>query len=273
MRVIRLSDHPRDLLDQTRQQGSRAQRQELADYDRHNRQHQAELRRLAETRRQARASRQLLTWFRASLALRRARRAAPEPPRVRMTPSNEEAKLAAGIAGEQSVQDQLARVLNDDWVLLSGYHNRFGEIDHLLLGPDGLAAIEVKNVNGTVHCDGDHWRVVKFDRYGNQREEYDQVDRGGRSPSVQLNEAADELKRILRADGQNVGVLRIVQLTHRRAQVGTCRNPTVNIFTSTSQITKLLKQARQPLDAGRRARIEDIIITDHRQHAGSSHRH
>jgi len=36
---------------------------------------------------------------------------------------------------------------------------RRGEIDHLLLGPLGLFAIEVKSINATVHIDGDRWQA------------------------------------------------------------------------------------------------------------------
>jgi Holliday junction resolvase-like predicted endonuclease len=60
-------------------------------------------------------------------------------------------RLAAGIAGERQVAEALGRALGDDWVLMRGYQNRLGEIDHLLLGPSGFVAIEVKNINGTVH--------------------------------------------------------------------------------------------------------------------------
>ena len=63
----------------------------------------------------------------------------------------------AGIEGKQLVARGFGRVLNDEWTLIRGYRNRRGEIDHLLLGPRGLAAIEGKHRNALVHCDGDHW--------------------------------------------------------------------------------------------------------------------
>ena len=103
----------------------------------------------------------------------------------------------AGIAGEQLVATELGRALDDDWTLLRGYRNRRGEIDQLLLGPRGLFAIEVKNLNATVHVDGDRWRADKYDNYGNLVEQRPVADRMGRSPSVQLNEPADDLERFL----------------------------------------------------------------------------
>jgi hypothetical protein len=253
MRVVSLSDHPGEQLRRSRQQGRKDQRRV-----------QAELVRLESVRDQARAGRRWLAWFRAARAVRRAKRQAVASARPL---SDNEARLAAGVRGEQVVATELGRSLGDEWVLFRGYHNRRGEIDHILLGPDGLAAIEVKYVNGTFHCDGDRWRVVKFDNYGNQVEEYDLVAGGNRSPSTQLNEPADELESFLQRRGENVDLLRVVQLTHPKAQIGTCRRATVSIFTKTSQITALMKKVPQPLDAARRARIEELIVKDHRFNA------
>src|SRR3984893_5515191 len=97
-------------------------------------------------------------------------------------------KIGAGIAGEQLVATELGRALDDEWTLLRGYRNRRGEIDHLLLGPRGLFAIEVKNLNATVHVDGDRWRADKYDNYGNLVEQRAITDARGRSPRGQLNE-------------------------------------------------------------------------------------
>jgi hypothetical protein len=70
-----------------------------------------------------------------------------------------------------------------------------------LLGPRGLVAIEVKNQSVTVDCDGDRWRFVRYDRYGNQVDQGELADRRGRSPSVQLNEPAGQLEEFLRSRG------------------------------------------------------------------------
>src|SRR5580658_503995 len=270
MRVVQLSDYPSDLLKRARQRGTKQQQRATAQFETAKRQHQAQLRGLELARDRARTERRWLSWLRAALAVRRARRRAPAPPVVLAAPSDEEARLTAGIHGEQSVADALGRALNDDWVLVRGYRNHRGEIDHVLLGPRGLVAIEVKYINGTVHCDGDRWRVVKFDKYGNQVEEYDLADRGNRSPSVQLNEPADALEGFLRARGEDVDLLRVVQLTHPRSQVGTCRRATVHLFTRVGQITALRKKVPQPRDAGRRRRLEVLIVAQHRSPARGS---
>ena len=268
MRVVLLSDHPGDLLKRAKLRGDKQQQRAMKEYESALRRHKAEVRKAEAERDKARTSRRWLGWLRAVFAVRRARRQAPVPPQATGAPTDEESKLAAGVEGEQFVADELGRTLDDDWVLLRGYKNRRGEIDHLLLGPGGMVAIEVKNINGTVHCDGDSWRVDKFDRYGNLVEQYGLGDAGARhrSPSVQLNEPADALEEFLRSRGEDVAALRVVLLTHPRSKVGACQHATVSIFTRTSEVTRLLTKVKQPFDPATRARLEDLIIRDHRHH-------
>jgi len=269
MRVVLLSDHPGDLLKRAQQRGDKQHQRAMSEYRSALRRHQADVRNVEAARDQARDARRVLAWLRGVFAVRRLRRRAPTPPQSAGAPTEEESKLAAGVEGEQFVADELGRALGDDWVLLRGYKNTRGEIDHLLLGPNGLVAIEVKNINGTVHCEGDSWRVDKFDRYGNLVEQYSLGDRGARhrSPSVQLNEPADALEEFLRSRGRDVGVLRVVLLAHPRSKVGTCRRATVSIFTRTSEVTRLFTKVKQPFDPATRASLEDLIVRDHRHHA------
>ena len=53
----------------------------------------------------------------------------------------------------QSLPDEYA-LLND--LMLPGAH---GNIDHFLIGPNGLFVIETKNYSANVKCDGDQWFV------------------------------------------------------------------------------------------------------------------
>lgn len=269
MRTVNLSDHPGDMLRQVRQRDNRQRLRATSQYTYAVKQHNAEVRKAEAARDQARAEHRWLAWLRGVLAVRRIKRQAPTAPATTAAPSDEESKIAAGVEGERLAADDLGRALDDDWVLLHGYRNRLGEIDHLLVGPTGLVAIEVKNINGTVHCDGDDWRVHKFDKYGNLVEQYALVDRGKRqrSPSVQLNEPTDLLEDFLHSRGANVDVLRVVLLTHPRSKVGNCRRATVHVFTRASDIVKLVRKVPQPLDEARRTKIQDLITTDHRYHA------
>ena len=82
--------------------------------------------------------------------MRRAQRQAPAARLSASQPTVDEERSA----GERLMADRLGLELDDDWNLLRG-GNRGGEIDHLLLDPRGLFAIEVKNQNARVDCHGD----------------------------------------------------------------------------------------------------------------------
>ena len=63
-----------------------------------------------------------------------------------------------GMRGELAVTREL-KSLPDDYVLLNDLFlpNGNGNIDHFLIGPNGLFVIETKNYSGDVKCDGDDW--------------------------------------------------------------------------------------------------------------------
>ena len=240
MRVIELSNHPADMLgDASRQRAAAAPRRRW--------------------------------WTRLRLIFTggRDRRRTPGP--AAGTTDLEE-KIRAGIEGEQHVAADLGRALNDDWTLLRGYRNRRGEIDHLLLGPRGLFAIEVKNLNATVYVDGERWRADKYDNYGNLVEQHPIADRKGRSPSEQVNEPADDLERFLGSRGQPVPVQRVVVLAHRRSRLGTVRHPTVLVGASTAYLLTLVSAPARgqlsphQLSPHQRAEIQRLIRHDHDFH-------
>jgi hypothetical protein len=191
------------------------------------------------------------------------KRRAPRQPVIGTDETDEQERIRAGIAGEQLVAAQLGRALGDDWTLLRGYRNRRGEIDHLLLGHKGLFAIEVKNLNATVHVDGDRWRADKYDNYGNLVEQRPVTDRKGRSPSEQLNESADELEQFLHERGQQVIIQRVVVLTHRRSRLGPSRHPTVHVGSSTGYVLSLVRDSADDLGERQRAEIGRLIRRDH----------
>lgn len=272
MRTIELSNHPADALRLARQRRAESGRQGQPEFAEALSRHQLLVRRAANARDGARDQRRWLTWLRAVLAVRKLRRLTPVPPVRRgqspavTVPSEAEEKLAAGVAGEQQAAQEFGRVLGDDWVLIRGYCNKRGEIDHLLLGPPGLIAVESKHLNATVYCDGDEWRFEKFDRSGNLVERGSIADRGGRSPSVQLNEPADMLEEFIGARAGKVSMLRVVLLTHSNSRRGKCRKPTVHIATSAALLAGQLNDMPPVLSASQRARIEQLIARDHRYH-------
>jgi nuclease-like protein len=265
MRVVELSNHPADLLRQTRRRGAaqvtREQRQYTADLARHD-----QLARQArQARDQARAQRRWGAWLRSSLAFRRARRQAPRPPAVTRPVSDEQARHAAGVDGERLAVTGLGQLLGDEWVLLRGYRNRRGEIDLILAGPDGLAAVEVKYHNAVVQCDGDTWWETRNGRHGIRVTEQ-LTDAGGRSPSVQLAEPARLLEEFLHRRGHQVVFQLVVLLNHPRARLGTCARPTVHITTTAGGVTAALRGAARPLAPTAVNELAELITRDHAYH-------
>jgi hypothetical protein len=264
MRVIELSNHPGDMLHDVSLRRQATRKQAQARYEDALIQHQARVQTIRVQRDRARQNHHWRTWLRLVLAVwTERRRRAPRQQLPSAGDSDTEEKIRAGIAGEQLVATELGRALGDDWTLLRGYRNRRGEIDHLLLGPNGLFAIEVKNINATVSIDGDRWRADKYDNYGNLVEQREVTDRKGRSPSEQLNDSAGELERFLHERGQRVTVQRVVVLTHRRSRVGSRRHPTVHVGTSTGYVLSLVNEAKSTLDERQRADAERLIRRDH----------
>jgi hypothetical protein len=242
MRVVLLSDHPGAML--------------------------RDARRRRAARDAARPQRRRGGWLRGLLAVFRGRRPLPGAGSRSSQPTDEEGKLAAGVAGESLVAGELGRALDDQWTLLRGYRNRRGEIDHVLLGPRGLFAIEVKNQNGRIDCHGDQWWATRYDKYGNQVEaRREMTDRGGRSPSVQLNEPATLLEGFLATRGHPVTIGRVVALVHPRAQLGRCTRPTVEICTSVRELLRILNASPVSVTPSERAALEQLIIRDHRFNA------
>ena len=264
MQVIELSNHPGDMLHDLAVRRHAGQRRTAARYEDALIQHQARVQTIRVQRDRARQNHQWLTWLRLIVAVWTERRHAPaKPAGPQGNDTDTEEKIRAGIAGEQLVATELGRALDDDWTLLRGYRNRRGEIDHVLLGPRGLFAIEVKNINATVSIDGDRWRADKYDNYGNLVEQREVADRKGRSPSEQLNEPAAELERFLHERGQRVTVQRVVILAHKRSRIGPRRHPTVHVGTSTDYVLSLVHDSNQELDERHRAEAERLIRRDH----------
>jgi hypothetical protein len=267
MRLIELSDHPARMLQDVHKQRLMAERQATAEYESARARQQAQLDEARAERDEAFARRRWWAWIRAIFAVWTRQRRTPRAPVAVSDLTDREESIAAGIAGEQQVAVELGQVLGNEWTLFHGYRNRRGEIDHLLLGPRGLFAIEVKHRNATVYIDGDEWRYDKFDQWGNQVEQGRIEDRTGRSPSVQLNEPAGELEQFLHTRGQPVSITCVVILNHPRSKIGRHRDLTVRVGTSTDYILALVNDSRDELPNARRTQIAHLIERDHRYHA------
>jgi hypothetical protein len=267
MRIVELSNHPGAMLDDAARRRVAAEKRVLSVYQDELIRYRARVQAIRVSRDRARAQRRWWTWLRLAFARWRERRAVPRPPIPAAGHTDLEEKIRAGMEGEHLVATELGRALDDDWTLLHGYRNRCGEIDHLLLGPRGLFAVEVKSLNATVYVDGDRWRADKYDNYGNLVEQRPIADRKGRSPSVQLNEPADDLERFLRQRGQPVTIRRVVILAHRRSRLGGAQKPTVDVGTSAGDLLTMIGDgAAGALGPARRQEIQRLIRHDHDFH-------
>src|SRR5271169_6943941 len=142
MRVIELSNHPGDMLHDVSLRRQATQKRAQVRYEDALIQHQARVQTIRVQRDRARNQHHWWTWLRLILAVWTEQRRAPRQQLSSAGDGDTEEKIRAGIAGEQLVATELGRALDDDWTLLRGYRNRRGEIDHLLLGPQGLFAIQ-----------------------------------------------------------------------------------------------------------------------------------
>jgi Holliday junction resolvase-like predicted endonuclease len=71
--------------------------------------------------------------------------------------------VGAGEAGERRALSVLER-LSDEYVAITnckipGYE-RIGDLDIIVLGPHGVAVVEVKNLRGRIIIDGEHWSGI-----------------------------------------------------------------------------------------------------------------
>jgi hypothetical protein len=64
-----------------------------------------------------------------------------------------------GLEGEKRVAKLLNDTLNDEYYLINAAYFRDGngDIDHIVLGPNGLFVVETKNWSGRITCNGDEW--------------------------------------------------------------------------------------------------------------------
>ena len=162
--------------------------------------------------------------------------------------------------GGQQAKIFLDSLLGDDWMMIRGYSNSAGGIDQLLVGAHGVVAMTSLHLDAVVHCRGDKWRAEQFDhRTGKRIGEIRLHDQAGRSPSTQLNQAADELEQFLRSSGVEINALRAVLLNHPRSQMQERLQQTVNIFTSPYDLGRWLDDLPQILDRAGRRQLDRLL--------------
>lgn len=167
--------------------------------------------------------------------------------------------------GSKTALSFLPSLLDDGWTMIRGYQNSAGGIGQVLVSAHGVVAMTSLHLDATVHCHGDKWTAETFNhREGIRVSESHLLDGTGRSPSVQLNQAADELEHFLRSSGVDIKMPRVVLLNHPRSRVEETRRPSVQIFASPYDLEPWLKKLPKTLDRGQRHKIEELITGHHK---------
>jgi hypothetical protein len=127
-----------------------------------------------------------------------------------------------GWEGEKQVVKLLTDKLNDDYYILNDLYlpNGGGDIDHIILGHNGVFVLETKNWSGSISCNGDEWQRAGKRNFSG-------------SPSRQVKRNAAKIKQII-DNSQNlrslgIWVEGIVVLTNNHATLH-LNNPTVSIL-------------------------------------------
>jgi hypothetical protein len=275
LKTIILSDHTRDQVLQFEAARAAEQRGNWSRYqDQLNRYYECRAR-VRQSLKDAWANRKPWQLIKAVFEWMAVRRR-PVPQLMQMRPpSDRECAVAAGNQGEALVLRALEIALNDEWTVLRGYRNNMGEVDLIAVGPDGIAALEVKHVNGEIHCCQDQWWKDKWDNYRNLVEHGTVIqDRGGRSPSRQVNEVTDALEEFLAKRGLPYRIIRIVVLTHPKSEYGCMSELTVNWVCRLVDLNLPLACAvgRYKLCGAEIARAVSLIQKDHEFHRASLQR-
>ena len=128
---------------------------------------------------------------------------------------------SGGWTGEKQVTKLLGSKLSDDYLLLNDLRLRSGggDIDHIVLGPNGIFVLETKNWSGDVTCHGDMWQRAGKPNFKG-------------SPSLQVKRNAARVKQAVDASPSlsalGIWVEGIVVFTNRHATLH-LNNPTVTV--------------------------------------------
>lgn len=132
-----------------------------------------------------------------------------------------------GSEGENLVTRFLSS-LNDGYFLINDvrFPDGYGNIDHIVLGPNGIFVVGSKNYSGVIRCDGDEWARYYPDAFYRR---YFEV----RSPSRQVKRNAVRIKQAIESAGilrsSDIWVEGIVAFTDPDADLQ-ITNPTVSVL-------------------------------------------
>jgi len=159
-------------------------------------------------------------------------------------------KYRKGLKGEIRVKEML-RGLNDSYVVFNNVKlpNGNGNIDHVVVGPTGVFAIETKNIRGSFVCEGDEWFKVKNGKA-----------RKVKSFSRQAKRNALALRKFLRKHGCDVFVHGVVVLTNSNCKVDLI-NPSVPVV-RVGKLREFIEGTRFRMSKRRIHEIVGILVSE-----------
>jgi hypothetical protein len=124
--------------------------------------------------------------------------------------TDEAARWAAGVAGENIVADALARLGEDHVIIHNLPLDGLGDADHVVVGPAGAVVVETKYLAGRIVCQGDGvWLQYK-------RNEVRQI----ADLAAQVQCAADRVANLLARRGlEDVPVYAVLVMAHPRVEL------------------------------------------------------
>ena len=163
---------------------------------------------------------------------------------------------------EYRVAHYLGERLDNSWTLVRGYDGPDGEIDALLVGPDGVCAISARDWDGAVSVNGDRWSLVKRDGCG------DIVEFGGKSPSERINDAVKPLEELLAGRGRVSRISRAVILAREDSRVGEAEGLTIDYVGTLDGLRAdaLFSGSGDTLDGSARQSVVDLVRNSHENH-------
>jgi len=104
------------------------------------------------------------------------------------------AQLNAGLEGQRELV-RILSVLGDGYYLVNnlGLPGRGDDVDHLVVGPNGVFALETKHYSGRIYCRNGQWYQAKTSRGG-----VAQPERPVRDPARQLKRNVDYLRACIK---------------------------------------------------------------------------
>ena len=142
--------------------------------------------------------------------------------------SNQFSILSAGIAGEEEALAEIIH-LSDDYTVLSNvtcmYQEKKCEIDMLIVAPNGIFIVEVKNHNGIIEggINNPMWIQHKVGRNGGE------YSKEIRNPLLQVKRSTYILSNYLKDSGYNVWIEGIVFYTNPEVSINVDDNKKIFI--------------------------------------------